>query len=303
MRWLHVSLFIMVSLIFLTACGEHDRGSFSADELEKGEKEVSSLIGSTEVESIIDDSIDQSMIQDPKRIAEHTNLPSPTYEWFMGNGEGVFGYGLTQGQKQPGESFSVQLIAHEAEPTDFNQEVRIQLYELSDTLEIEQELVSETVMIEKVDENTMVYEGNLPDEVNSRYLLTMDILSEDGEVEDSMLGVIVVPKEEMNAELILDKELYDHDDEAELTLKNYGPTTLTLGMSYTIEKNIDDEWYVIPLDLAFIQIALMLAPGEMHEQTVDLSELSPGHYRVIKRINVEGYPSLQTPIGAEFMIE
>src|SRR5699024_7705715 len=125
-----------------------------------------------------------------------------------------------------------------------------------------------------------IYSNQLPDKENVAYLLSMEVLDQHGQVEDTLVGVLYVPFPEMNAKLTTDKEVYQRSDEqATIILENFGPTFLSLGKSYSIEKKVENEWKVVPLDLAFEEIGIFLDPADAYEQTMDLKPLTSGEYR------------------------
>jgi len=226
----------------------------------------------------------------------------PTGRWFLLDGSGHLGYGLTGGTKRPGDEFSVSLFAHEA---DFrlDRDIRIRLTELTDEWEPAGVVVDETVRVGPVGSHEIVYAGKLPDRENVQYALGAEIIGPDGAVEDVLAELIRVPAAVINASAALDRTVYGESDEsAVLTVANNGPTVLVFGVDYRIERKADGEWRDVPLDLAFIDIALMLWPGESHDLQVDLRGLAPGAYRVVKPVWAEGL-DLTAELTAEFAVE
>jgi len=138
--------------------------------------------------------------------------------------------------------------------------------------------------------------------MNAVYALGAAILDERGTPEDTRASLILVPEPEINASVRLDRTVYaDADDKAVLTLTNAGPTVLVFGTDYRIEKKVDKEWRVVPLDLMFDSTGLKLRPGGQHELHVDIGRLGPGEYRVVKAIWAEGL-DLTAELAAEFAI-
>lgn len=226
----------------------------------------------------------------------------PTGKWFLHDGAGHLGYGLTDGTRRPGDAFTVELFAHEA---DFrlDRDVRIRLTELTDDLEPGEVVLDTTVRVGPVGSHEVVFTGTLPDKLNAAYVLGAEIIGDDGGTEDARAAHIRVPAAEINASVRLDRTVYGAgDDAAVLTVTNDGPTVLVFGVDYRIEKKTDGEWRIVPLDLAFIDIALMLHPGEQHELKVDLGALGPGEYRAVKPLWAEGL-DLTAELAAEFTIE
>jgi hypothetical protein len=225
----------------------------------------------------------------------------PSGKWFLHNGEGLLGYQLTTGTQRAGSSFVVDFIAHKDEGEAMARTVRVQLISFNE--DGKEEIVKEKeIFVETAGKGGPVYSGYLPEKENVSYVLAVEILNEAGETEDTMLSCIYVPEPEINAELMTDKEVYSGEKELILILENHGPTELFFGVDYAVEKKEADSWVPVPLDLAFISIGLYLPPGEEYESIVDISELPPGEYRVLKNVRVEEL-DLQEMLTAPFIIE
>ena len=71
-------------------------------------------------------------------------------------------------------------------------------------------------------------------------------------------------------------------------LENLTQDTIAYGTYFTLEREIDGIWYILPPALsnyAFIDIAIELPAGASKEENCDLTmygELKPGHYRIEK---------------------
>jgi len=231
-------------------------------------------------------------------------LSEPTGTWFFADGGGRLGYGLTGGVRQPGSEWAVTLFAHDEGGVPVHRDVRIRLTQRSPELE-ELSLLSEMIVrVETVAGEVQIAAGAIPDEVNALYALSAEVLDAEGRAEDTRASLIYVPAPEINASLATDRDVYGAADrEGRLVLANDGPTVLVLGLAYTIEKRVGDEWRVVPLDLAFAEIALYLMPGETHEQTFDLSALPEDRYRIVKQVWAEGFEDLSATLAAEFRVE
>ncbi|WP_134684261.1 immunoglobulin-like domain-containing protein [Brevibacillus migulae] len=83
-------------------------------------------------------------------------------------------------------------------------------------------------------------------------------------------------------------------DQALLTINNEGPGTLIFGVAFTLEKKENGVWYEVPFkeNLAFVEIALHLAPGDSHQDTIrnDMFpySLAQGEYRIVKQLYLDG---------------
>jgi len=287
----------LLALALLAGCGAGERDGELSTAQGNGEPSENTSVSASVMSAPVHPG---DMLSDEWRTG--AGYGEPTGRWFLHNGGGYLGYGLTGGTKRPGDEFSVSLFAHEA---DFrlDRDIRIRLTELTEDLEPAGVVVDETVHVGPVGSHEIVYTGALPDRENVLYALGAEIVGPDGAVEDTLADLIRVPAPEINASAQLDRSVYgDSDGTAVLTLANDGPTVLVFGVDYRIEKKADGEWRAVPLDLAFIDIAHMLWPGESHELRIDLRELGPGEYRVVKPLWAEGL-DLTAELTAEFTIE
>lgn len=236
-------------------------------------------------------------------IYDKTEYNEPSGIWFLHNGGGKFGYGLPAGTMQAGSDWNISLYAHEADGVPMERDIRIQLTEREELATVKEVILEEVVHVESVKDQQTIYSGQLPDKENVAYLVSVEVLDESGEVEDTMVSFIHVPVAEINAGLTTDQSTYDSSHkELTLTLENYGPTTLFFGVYYSLEKLVDGEWRVVPQDLAFIDIGIMLPAGEEYEEKIDISSLTPGEYRVVKSIQADGL-DVQETLAAEFTMQ
>lgn len=239
---------------------------------------------------------------DPDSWWGRAGYERPTGRWFLHDGDGHLGYGLTTGTRRPGDDFVVELFAHES---DFrlDRDIRIRLIERTDEWEPAALIVDATVHVDQVGSREIIYQGTLPDKLNAVYTLSAEIVSPAGETEDTRAALIRVPAPEINASLQLDQEVYSAEDEtAVLTVVNDGPTDLSFGVEYRLEKKVDSTWRIVPLERAFIAIGIMLPPGGQYELSVDISPLDSGEYRVVKTVWADGL-DLTAEFAAEFAIE
>jgi hypothetical protein len=285
-RWLGVSM-LMLICVMAAAC--------AADEQNwpVGAKEVPSVIGNP------DEARQKEFLA--KRTKD--DIAEPSGKWFMHNGSGVLGYGLPSGTKRAGETFEVSLFGHAAEGERLEREVRIRLAESHAEGE-PVTIMEESVWVDAVHERTVIYKGRLPDKENAVYALHVEIIGEDGEVEDALTSVIDVPVPEINASLQTEKPVYTREEnKVKLILKNAGPTRLIFGTPYQLEKKVDGIWRIVPLDhVAFQDIAILIEAGGVYEEWVDISGLERGEYRIIKDYSADGL-DLQVSMAAEFQIE
>ncbi|MDG5789846.1 hypothetical protein QA612_20525 [Evansella sp. AB-P1] len=234
---------------------------------------------------------------------EQTEYASKTGRWFFHNGEGLLGYGVTSGTKQAGVEFSITFFSHKEDGDLMDRSVRIQLTERNNHHEKIELITDEEVDVNVVEGNEIIYKGNLPEKENTSYILSVEVLDKEGNVEDTLLSSINVPKEELNAYLKTDKEVYlTGDSKLTLILKNEGPTDLFFGTYYTIEKRVNDSWEVVPINKAFPDIGIILHDGKEHKETIEIDELDNGKYRIKKEVHVDGL-DLSEELTAEIEIK
>lgn len=89
-----------------------------------------------------------------------------------------------------------------------------------------------------------------------------------------------------------------------VTLTNNTRQEVTTGYHYSIDRQTGNGWENIPLNIAFIEVAIILQPGEAHDFEIDLhhSEHSytAGRYRVVKRVSTQ---EESHDLSAEFRLQ
>jgi hypothetical protein len=296
---------LLLTIVTLTACGKSSQpNTNAATNWEIGHGDLSNSIGNkSTVNYGATELLEQGFYNEDFDLWNKLGFNTPTGTWFMHNGSGLFGYGLTVGTQAAGSEVFVRLFGHNDNGEKLDRDVRIKLTEIVESLDDREMISEEIVHADTVSSDEVIFNSNLPEKENATYVLSAEILNKEGEVEDTRISTIYVPKQEMNAALSTDKKLYQNDDkEAMLTLSNYGPTFLMLGKSYIVEKKVNEEWRMVPLELAFEDIGIILPVGDNYEQTVDLSSLDPGEYRFVKDFHVDGL-DLSATLATEFSIE
>ena len=88
--------------------------------------------------------------------------------------------------------------------------------------------------------------------------------------------------------LKLDKTVYSPNDTMIITITNNGNANITTGYAFRLYKLEKGMWKEIPVNLVFIEIAVVIEPGKSWEQRVNLADLNlePGHYKIVKRISI-----------------
>lgn len=96
--------------------------------------------------------------------------------------------------------------------------------------------------------------------------------------------------------------------ELKATIKNGSPYTYTFGEPSYLQKQTDAGWKTIPFsqDVAWIEIAYILQPGESKDVSLSLSlfdKLSGGTYRLAKEVYRDDANATKSTVYAEFKIE
>ncbi|WP_221469200.1 immunoglobulin-like domain-containing protein [Cohnella nanjingensis] len=138
------------------------------------------------------------------------------------------------------------------------------------------------------------FSHKMPVHPDTNYLLSIEILSPEGLVEDTFISPLFVPPNELNARLNLKPPAADAGQTA-LSIYNAGPTDLYLGYGYGIYKKEAAGWKLVPNEMAVPAVATIIPPGGSFKEEVWITrKLQPGQYRLVKQI--EGN---QTPLSAK----
>lgn len=303
MRKYLFGMLLALVLVFVSACG------FMVNEFqwEEGHGELPQMIGSEDVP------MDGLLIPEYRDFVDFNNFidsvpfDEGTGEWFGG---GKLGHGVPAGTMRAGEEFEVVLFGHDPGGVEVERDMRIRLHELEDGYELGELVLDEEIFVDELDGREEIYRGSLPEVEDVSYLVSLEVLDLAGVVEDTLLGLIYVPSLEVNASLSLSEDVFEYVDDAKereevlvtLSLENFGPTFLTLGKDFVIEKLVEDTWRIAPVGLSFEAIGLHLDVGDVFEQTYDVSELRRGTYRFVKAFSVDGIDERQV-LAVEFKVE
>src|SRR5699024_9211655 len=127
---------------------------------------------------------------------EKTEYNTSTEKWF-----GKMGYGIPLGTMKAGEAYSVSLFGHEENGNEIDRDVRMQLTERENLYERKKLIKEDIIHVDTVKGEKTIYSSELPDAENVTYLFSMEILDSEENAEDTLVGFIHVPKQELNAEL------------------------------------------------------------------------------------------------------
>ncbi|ASJ13921.1 immunoglobulin-like domain-containing protein [Thermococcus radiotolerans] len=92
----------------------------------------------------------------------------------------------------------------------------------------------------------------------------------------------------MNDFMKLDKTVYSPTDTMVISITNNGNANFTTGYHFKLYRLENGTWKEVPVNLAFIEVAVVIEPGKSWEQRVNLAHLNlkPGHYRIEKTVVV-----------------
>ena len=98
----------------------------------------------------------------------------------------------------------------------------------------------------------------------------------------------IVPGENTSPILLLDKTVYSPNDTMVITITNNGNGNFTTGYAFKLYRLENGTCREVPVNMAFIEVAVVIEPGKSWEQRVNLANLNlePGHYRIGKTVVV-----------------
>ncbi|RKQ28124.1 hypothetical protein D8M06_19350 [Oceanobacillus halophilus] len=240
MTWktIFISIISLFLFLMISGCGSNVKNENIPAEEEWGEGlgELPNKIGE-EQDLYGTNFLSPGKSTNAHKLSEYTEYQTPTGNWFLHDGQGHLGYGITSGTQKTGSPIFIDLISHEGNGTTINKEIHIQLTQRNSELEKMELIIEETKSLGAIKGEERIYSAKLPEQENVFYILSAEIIDEHGEVEDTLISLIYVPSEEMNVEINTNKETYQStDSEATLKIKNDGPTILQLGKHYSLEK-------------------------------------------------------------------
>lgn len=290
--------FALMIFLLLTGCSQHKTPDLSDNTRSRIalKQELANTIGNP------DRTPDESgwndlLLSDGNTLSDRTEYAAPTGEWFESSVRDPLLFSYPGGIRQPGEKISVVFGENPA-----NRTIRIQLTGRDESLQ-NTGMISET--LERLSGTTFPaaqFDFQLPYEEGALYLLSIEILGEQEEIEDTFLSLMYVPKREVNAKLLLADANDAHSAGRVLKLYNAGPSILYLGEDYHIEKNVGGTWMEHSIDKEFPAVGISLNPGQTYERTIRINGLDPGRYRVVKAFSTMGYSAEHT-LASEFEVK
>ncbi|KUH34670.1 hypothetical protein APY94_00335 [Thermococcus celericrescens] len=85
----------------------------------------------------------------------------------------------------------------------------------------------------------------------------------------------------------LDRTVYSPTDTMVITITNENNINATTSYHFKLYRLENGTWKEVPVNLMFIEIAVIIEPGKSWEQRVNLADLNltPGHYRIEKMVS------------------
>lgn len=221
-----------------------------------------------------------------EKISEESGYEPFTGEFF----KGIY-LTTTFFMAEPGESVGT----FESFP---NQKVRVQLVERT------RELEKVDMVKEEIFRNGEKLTVELPEKKGAIYTYSQEALSENDEVLDTDVSLFYVPREEFNARMYVEEDSYGVDETIQIKVENWGPTQLTFGKGYSLEKQSFGGWRSINKYEAFEDIGYFLDPHGTSIQEIDLEmqDVKPGTYRVVKTFDA-AHTDITEQLAVEFNVE
>jgi len=204
---------------------------------------------------------------------------------------GPLGYSISVGVTEPGETVGVHFYAWKQDRVDLPGPVEFKLIRIDEEGNPLGVVNQETREIKTVGSGRVGWETNVLGVAPAYYKFGVIIRDEDGGVFGKLVSTLYVPRQELNAELSLNKKEFRSGETLELTIVNEGPTTLFFGMYYTVEYlGGDGLWrqasWLYPN--AWYDIGYSLQPGKAYNQSIELFSVLAGTYRISKEVSAEG---------------
>ena len=127
--------------------------------------------------------------------SKKTEYDDYTGNWF-GEGKGNIGFGISAGEMEPNTEVSVSLMAISVDEVDLFKDVRFQLTKRDKDDNLIETIEEENTYIDTISSATYkeYFSTILPDIENAYYMLSTEILGENGQVEDTVITKIFVPE-------------------------------------------------------------------------------------------------------------
>ncbi|MFD3268541.1 immunoglobulin-like domain-containing protein [Paenibacillus dendritiformis] len=212
-------------------------------------------------------------------IAAADEYQPQTGKWFTGDGFNLIS-SLPSGDIQAGSEATVGL-----KPLPDGRSCRLQLTSRDQEGKRLELLAEQTAGKGETDSNQIAVSFRMPEQPDANYVLSIEMLSPESEVEDTLLVPLFVPPNEVNARLAVNSPP-EGSRSAAMTLYNAGPADLQLGYGYELYRAEDEDYVPVPFTQAVPAIGIHIEPGGTFDETITLPRgLESGRYRVVKRFS------------------
>ncbi|REE68078.1 hypothetical protein A8990_1387 [Paenibacillus taihuensis] len=163
-------------------------------------------------------------------------------------------------------------------PEGIKTQIRLTELEPYPSLKPMQEISNETF------DNPHGMRVNFPERRNAMYALRVDLLNAAGETVDGKVTVYAFAADEINARMEADRKTYKPSDSLNLKLTNWGPTSLSYGSAFGVQKWDSGEWKRLNGGQTFTMEIRGLNLGGENVEKIPLQWLSldAGHYRIVR---------------------
>ncbi len=211
---------------------------------------------------------------------------------------GPVGFAISAGYRAPGEKIGVYLYVHKPGDYLFNGTYIVEIYGFNDD--------KESIMLSR---NISAYD--LP--VNIQWIIPVEdyhhkyvvlvLAVENNSVIDCIMGYVVVPKQEVKARLVLDKNVYHVGETVEFKIVNLGDTPISFGRPYQVYYLNNSKWVLadeLTPDVWTMEL-IVLEKNRSFTQQIGLENAMPGRYKIVKIVHGEG-TNITMRLEAEFTV-
>ena len=290
-------LFLLV--ILLTVGCANQELLQNEKEIERNQAKTQDRAASIKTGSYSIDNLPVSLIKqaiDPDMLADQLDEDVLTGQYFLHNGSGKLGYGVTGGFIENNEMVNITLMS-QGSLTEVKDPLLVTLYHVDEDMKLTE--VKQTKFTDLTIDNELTLTAFAVPEDIGVYLVYLTFINEEGQMIDQLIQLLYQLKPVRHASLSLEESVAN--ETLVLSLENHAVIPISLGMHYQIEQKISGIWYEVPLDLAFIEIQLTLDHNQVHEQAIAISQLASGDYRVVKSF-YDLMNHQQTTLAKEFSV-
>lgn len=128
----------------------------------------------------------------------------------------------------------------------------------------------------------------IPEKIPATYRYGFVVYDPQGFILAKMVSDVYVPEQSLNASFYLEPSLVTNEETIQLVIENHGPTDLSYGVMYDMEKLVDGEWTPAPARNAWILPLLLLPANHIDKTGIMVKGCDSGTYRILKKVHAEG---------------